>query len=319
MVEVAQRRSKVAIIGAGSVGATIAYACLIRGVGKTIALYDLNADKVRAEVLDLNQGIQFVPMASVVGSDDIAVTADADIVVITAGAKQKPGQTRLELAGVNVEMCRKMIPSLVEMSPEALFLLVTNPVDVLTYAALQVSGLPTHRVFGSGTVLDSSRLRILLAEHCGVAVQSVHAFIIGEHGDSEIPLWTRATIGPVPLLEWSMPGRQPLDEETRATIADRVVRAAGEIIRGKGATNYAIGLSTARIIEAALYDEGSVLAVSSLLDGPYGITDVCLSLPSVVSGRGVDTVLIPPLAPDEIDGLRRSADTVRGVARSLGL
>ena len=319
MVDIAQRRSKVAIVGAGSVGATIAYACLIRGVGKTIALYDLNADKVRAEVLDLNQGIQFVPMANVVGSDDIAVTADADIVVITAGAKQKPGQTRLELAGVNVAMCRAMMPGLVEASPDALFLLVTNPVDVLTYAALKYSGLPTHRVFGSGTVLDSSRLRILLAEHCGVAVQSVHAFIVGEHGDSELPLWSRATIGPVPLSDWSMPGRPALDEDTLAAIAERVVGAAGEIIRGKGATNYAIGLSTARIIEAALYDEGSVLPVSSLLEGLYDLKDVCLSLPTIVSGRGIDAVLTPPLSDTEADALRRSADTVRGVARSLGL
>ena len=319
MVEIAQRRSKIAIVGAGSVGATIAYACLIRGVGKTIALYDLNAEKVRAEVLDLNQGIQFVPMANVVGSDDIAVTADADIVVITAGAKQRPGQTRLELAGVNVEMCRAMVPGLVEASPDALFLLVTNPVDVLTYAALKYSGLPTHRVFGSGTVLDSSRLRILLAEHCGVAVQSVHAFIVGEHGDSELPLWSRATIGPVPLSDWSMPGRPSLDKDTLATIAERVVGAAGEIIRGKGATNYAIGLSTARIIEAALYDEGSVLPVSSLLEGQYDIKDVCLSLPSIVSGRGIDAVLTPPLSDTEAEALRRSADTVRGVARSLGL
>ena len=319
MVDIAQRRSKVAIVGAGSVGATIAYACLIRGVGKTIALYDLNADKVRAEVLDLNQGIQFVPMANVVGSDDIAVTADADIIVITAGAKQKPGQTRLELAGVNVSMCRAMMPGLVEASPDALFLLVTNPVDVLTYAALKYSGLPTNRVFGSGTVLDSSRLRILLAEHCGVAVQSVHAFIVGEHGDSELPLWSRATIGPVPLAEWSMPGRPSLDEHARAAIAQRVVGAAGEIIRGKGATNYAIGLSTARIIEAALYDEGSVLPVSSLLEGPYDLKDVCLSLPTIVTRRGIDAVLTPPLSDTEADALRRSADTVRGVARSLGL
>ena len=319
MAEIAQRRSKIAVVGAGSVGATIAYACLIRGVGKTIALYDLNAEKVRAEVLDLNQGIQFVPMANVVGSADIAVTADADIVVITAGAKQKPGQTRLELAGVNVNMCRAMMPGLVEMSPDALFLLVTNPVDVLTYAALKFSGLPTHRVFGSGTVLDSSRLRILLAEHCGVAVQSVHAFIIGEHGDSELPLWSRATIGPVPLSDWSMPGRPSLDDEAQAAIAKKVVGAAGEIIRGKGATNYAIGLSTARIIEAALYDEGSVLAVSSLLEGQYDIKDVCLSLPSVVSGRGIEAVLTPPLSDTEAEALHRSADTVRGVARSLGL
>ena len=314
-----RRRSKIAIVGAGSVGATIAYSCLIRGVGKTVALYDVDADKVRAEVLDLNHGIQFVPMATVIGSDDVAVTAAADVVVITAGAKQKPGQTRLDLAGANVEMCRTLMPQLVEMSPEALFLVVTNPVDVMTYAALRFSGLPSRSVFGSGTVLDSSRLRILLAEHCGVAVQNVHAFIVGEHGDSELPLWSRATVGPLPLDEWTLPGRPPIDDAVRESIAGQVVRAAEEIIRGKGATNYAIGLATTRILEAMLYDEARLLPVSSLLHGQYGIEDVCLSLPSVITSRGVEAVLTPPIAQDEIEGLRRSAETVRGVARSLGL
>jgi L-lactate dehydrogenase len=319
MPENAQRRSKISIIGAGSVGATIAYACLVRGVGRTVALYDLNAEKTRAEVLDLNQGIQFVPMANVVGSDEIAVTADSDVVVVTAGAKQKPGQTRLELAGVNVAMCRSLMPELVALSPDAVFLMVTNPVDVVTYAAVKTAGLPSRRVFGSGTVLDSSRLRILLSEQSGVAVQSVHAFIVGEHGDSELPLWSRASIGPVPLTDWSLPGQPPLDEAALSRIADQVVNAAAEIIRGKGATNYAIGLATTRIIEALLHDEGSVLAVTSLLSGQYGLEDVCLALPSVVNARGVETVLTPPLADSELEGLRRSAGTVREVARSLGL
>ena len=298
-----RRRSKIAIVGAGSVGATIAYSCLIRGVGKTIALYDLDAGKVRAEVLDLNHGIQFVPMATVIGSDDVAVTAGADVVVITAGSKQKPGQARLDLAAANVEMCRSLMPGLVAMSPEALFLIVTNPVDVMTYAASRFSGLPSRTVFGSGTVLDSSRLRILLAEHCGVAVHNVHAFIIGEHGDSELPCWSRATIGPLPLEEWSMPGRPRIDEDVRRAIADQVVGAAEET----------------RILEAMLYDEESVLPVSSLLDGQYELAGVCLSLPSVVAARGVEAVMTPPLAPAERDGLHRSAETVRAVARSLGL
>jgi L-lactate dehydrogenase len=313
------RRSKVSIVGAGSVGATIAYACLIRGVGKTVALYDVDAAKTRAEVLDLEHGIQFVPMATVQGADDIAVTAGSDVVVITAGAKQRPGQTRLELAGVNVEMCRELMPALVEQSPDAVFLLVTNPVDVVTYAAVRCSGLPSGRVFGSGTVLDSSRLRSLLAQHCGVAAHSVHAFIVGEHGDSELPLWSRASIGLVPLSEWSVPGRPPLDAEARDRIAGEVVTAAEQIIRGKGATNYAIGLAATRIIEAVLHDEGSVLAVSSVLDGQYGISDVCLSLPTVVARQGIDTVLAAPIAEDELVALRASADTVRGVIRSLGL
>jgi L-lactate dehydrogenase len=311
--------TKVAIVGAGSVGATCAYACLVQGIGRTIALYDINASKTRAEVLDLNHGLQFVPQATVIGSDDIEVCRGADLVVITAGAKQKPGQTRLELAEANVALCRKIVPQLLEVAPEAVVLLVTNPVDVITYAALKFSGLPPRRVFGSGTVLDSSRLRLLVAEHCGVAVQNVHAYIAGEHGDSEIPLWSSATIGSVPLLAWDVPGRPPLDAAAREDIHRRVVGAAGEIIRGKGATNYAVGLAAARIIEAVLRDLRQVLPVSYLLDGQAGIKDVCLSLPSVVDRQGVELVLPSPLSEEEEVGLRRSADTVKGVIKSLGL
>lgn len=312
-------RRKVSVIGAGSVGATVAYASLIRGAAKTMALYDVDHDKVRAEVLDLNHGSQFYPTANVIGSDEIAVTADSDIVVITAGAKQKPGQTRLELAAINVEMCRALVPELLALSPEAILLLVTNPVDVVTYAAVQASGLPSRRVFGSGTVLDSSRLRTLLAQHCDVAVHSVNAFIVGEHGDSQVPAWSQAAIGGVPVRDWSPPGRAPLDQPTLDHIAHEVVTAAEQIIVGKGATNYAVGLSAAGIIEAVLHDERSVMPVSSLLTGQYGIEDVCLSLPSIVDGKGVDVVLTPPLSEDEADALRRSGDTVRSVERSLGI
>lgn len=312
-------RRKVSVVGAGSVGATVAYATLIRGAPKTVALYDIHRDKVRAEVLDLNQGSQFYPTANVIGSDDVAVTAGSDIVVITAGAKQKPGQTRLELAAVNVEMCRTLVPALLELSPDAILLLVTNPVDIVTYAAVQASGLPSQRVFGSGTVLDSSRLRTLLAQHCDVAVHSVNAFIVGEHGDSQVAAWSQAAIGGVPVREWSVPGRSPLDDQTLDRVAHEVVTSAEQIIRGKGATNFAVGLATAGIIEAVLHDERSVLPVSSLFGGQYGIDDVCLSLPSIVDAKGVDVVLTPPLTGDEVDALRRSADTVRDVERSLGI
>jgi L-lactate dehydrogenase len=311
--------TRIAIVGAGSVGATLAYACLIRGVGRTIALYDLDAAKARAEVLDLNHGLQFVPAATMVGSDDLEVCRGADLVVVTAGAKQRPGQTRLELAHANVEMCRELVPRLLEVAPDAILLLVTNPVDVVTHAALRYSGLPPNRVFGSGTVLDSSRLRLLIAQHCGVAVQNVHAYVAGEHGDSELPLWSSASIGSVPLLRWNVPGRPALDAAARAEIVRRVVGAAEEIIRGKGATNYAVGLAAARIIEAVLYDERQVLPVSSLLDGFAGISDVCLSVPSVIDRAGVDTVLPVPLSDEEAAGLRRSAAAVRDVVRKLGL
>ena len=311
--------TRIAVVGAGSVGATTAYACLIRGVARTIAMYDVNADKTRAEVLDLQHGLQFVPEATVMGSDDIEVCRDADVVVVTAGAKQKPGQTRMELAEANVALSRDLVPRLLEVAPDAILLLVTNPVDVVTYAALKFSGLPPRRVFGSGTVLDSSRLRLLVAEHCGVAVQNVHAYIAGEHGDSEIPLWSSASIGSVPLLAWELPGRPPLDAPAREDIHRRVVGAAGEIIRGKGATNYAVGLAAARIVEAVLDDQRQVLPVSSLLEGQAGIHDVCLSLPSIVDRLGVELVLPSPLSEDETAGLRRSAEMVRDVIGRLGL
>jgi L-lactate dehydrogenase len=311
--------TKLAIVGAGSVGATLAYACLVRGAAQTVALYDLDSAKVEAEVLDLRHGLQFVPRADIVGSDDVAVCADSDVVIVTAGAKQKPGQTRLDLARTNVDICRALVPQLLEVAPQAVLQMVTNPVDVVTYAAIKFAGLPPGRVFGSGTVLDSSRLRDLIARHCGVAVQNVHAWIVGEHGDSEIPLWSSADIGAIPLDRFSAPGHPPLDEATKKQIATEVVTAAEQIIRGKGATNFAIGLSSARIVEAIVNDENRVLPVSTLLDDYHGIDDVCLSVPCIVNRNGVDAVLDVPMSPEEEEGLRRSGDTVRDVARSLGL
>lgn len=313
------RRNKVAIVGAGSVGATLAYASLIRGVAHDVVLYDKDADKVLAEVLDLRHGLLFVPSADVDGSDDVSVCAGADVIAITAGAKQKPGQTRLELAGTNVEMCRTLIPELLEVAPDAVILMVTNPVDVLTLAALKFSGLPKNRVLGSGTVLDSARLRDLIARYLGVASQSVHAWIAGEHGDSEFPLWSSATVGSVPVGKFAMPDGARLDEPTERRIANEVVTAAERIIRGKGATNYAVGLAATRVIEAILRDESSVLPVSSLIDGRYGLTDVCLSLPSLVNKSGVAAMLDVPMSDVELDLLQASAREVRGVAASLGL
>ncbi|WP_231263269.1 L-lactate dehydrogenase [Nocardioides alpinus] len=311
--------SKVAVVGAGAVGTAIAYAAQIRGACRELALFDLNAAKVRAEVLDLNHGMQFTPMARITGSDDLAVCADADVIVITAGAKQDPGQTRLDLAAANVDMCRDLVPALVALAPEALLLVVTNPVDVVTYAALKFSGLPAHRVFGSGTVLDSSRLRFLIAEHTRVAVQNVHAYIAGEHGDSEVPLWSTATIGGVPVKDWTGNGVRALDEEVMAQIHHQVVSSAYEIIAGKGATNLAIGLAVSRILEAVLSDEHRVLPVTSRLDDVHGISDVCLSMPSVVGRTGVESVLATPLSDSEMAQLTASAEAVSAVARSLGL
>jgi len=314
-----RRTSKLAIVGAGAVGSTMAYAALMRGAARSVALFDINTAKVEAEVLDLGHGIQFMPMAQIVGSDDIAVCADADVVVFTAGAKQKPGQTRLDLAGATISLVSKVLPSVVEVAPQATYVMVTNPVDVVTYAALKISGLPANQLFGSGTVLDSSRLRYLIAQRTGVAVQNVHAYVAGEHGDSELPLWSSASIGGVPLLEWGgIGGRGPLTSEVRDEIAHEVVESAYRIIAGKGATNYAIALAGSRIIEAILKDEDRVLPVSSLLNDYHGISDVCLSVPTMVGRRGVTDQLEVPMSVDELAGMRRSADAVRAVARQFG-
>lgn len=314
------RTTKLAVVGAGAVGSTLAYAALMRGAARTVALMDINAAKVEAEVLDLSHGVQFVPEAQVIGSDDVSVCADADVVVVTAGAKQKPGQTRTELAGATIDLMKKILPGLVATAPNAVYIMVTNPVDVVTYASLKISGLPPSQLFGSGTVLDTSRLRFLIAQHCGVAVRNVHAYIAGEHGDTEIPLWDSATIGGVPLLEWNRQSEHhgPLNDGDRARIADEVVNSAYKIIEGKGATNYAVGLAGTRIIEAILMNEHSVLPVSSLLTDYYGISDVCLSVPSIVGRRGVYEQLQVPLSDAEYDGLKASADHLRAVAREFG-
>ena len=292
---------------------------MIKGVAREYAIYDIFESKAKAEALDIAQGSQFTPVASVEGSGDPAVMKDADIVVITAGAKQKPGQSRLDLAGATIDIMRKILPTAVEQAPNAIFLMVANPVDVVTYAGLQISGMSPDRFFGSGTVLDSSRLRNLVAQHCGVAPQTVHAYIAGEHGDSEIPLWSSAMIGAVPLLQWgqTIDGGN-LDEKLRESIHHDVVNSAYAIIEGKGATNYAIGLSVAHIAGTILRDEKRVLPVSTLLDDWMGISDVCMSVPTVVGREGAGRRLVPVVTPREYNGLRASADSIRAVAAKFG-
>ncbi|MRG61251.1 L-lactate dehydrogenase [Agromyces sp. CFH 90414] len=310
--------SKLTVVGAGAVGTSLAYAALIRESASEVALYDIAREKVEAEVLDLAHGTQFTG-SSVSGGADLAVVEGSHVVVITAGAKQEPGQTRMDLAGTNVRILERLLPSLVERAPGAVFVLVTNPVDVLTLAAQRISGLPPERVFGSGTVLDTSRLRWLLARRAGVSTSSVHAAIVGEHGDTEFPLWSEARIGPVPILDWA--GERPFHREELDEIARDVRDAAYTVIRGKGATNYAIGLTGARIVEAVLRDEDAVLPVSTVhgADDLPALDGVALSLPSVVNGEGARAIGGIPMADDERAKLAASADAIRAAASALGL
>lgn len=313
-----ERPAKVGIIGAGSVGATIAYAAMIRGVARHICLFDIARSKVDAEVLDLNHGLLFAPQATVDGSDNLEILRDCDVVVMTAGTKQKPGQTRLDLAEANAAICARLLPEVVRVAPNTILLMVTNPVDVMTEIALKLTGLPRERVIGSGTVLDSSRFRYLVARHCGVAVQNVHAYIAGEHGDSEIPLWSSATIGSIPLSQWSVEGHGKLTASDKETILHNVKDAAYQVIQGKGATNYAVGLAVTNILEAILFDERRVLPVSGHLCGFHAMTDVCLSLPRVVSRKGMEPPLPVPMTVDEEAGLQASAERIRSVLKGLG-
>jgi L-lactate dehydrogenase len=311
--------TKISIIGgAGAVGATAAYAIMNSGLASEIVLVDVNAYRAEGEVMDLAHGAPFVPPVTV-RSGTYEDCANSTVVVVTAGAAQKPGETRLELVRRNTEIITGIVPQVAAAAPNAILLIVANPVDVLTYAALKVSGFPPGRVIGSGTVLDTGRLRALIGQQLEVDPRSVHAYVIGEHGDSEVVVWSRATVAGMPLDEFCAQRGNSCEAEMQEQIARQVRRAAYDIIERKGATYYAIGLGIRYIIESILRDQNTVLTVSTLLDGQFGVRDVCLSLPSIVDHNGVEVVLAPGLSDEELAAFRESARVVTETARSVGL
>ncbi len=312
--------TKLAIVGAGAVGSTLAFAAAERGVAREIVLEDIAKERVEAEVLDMQHGSSFLPTVSLDGSDDPEICRDADMVVITAGARQKPGQSRLDLAGATINIMKSIIPNLVKVAPNAIYMLIANPVDIVTRACLQLSGLPASQMFGSGTNLDSARLRFLIAQQTGVNVKNVHAYIAGEHGDSEVPLWSSATIGGVPMTEWQpLPGHEPLDAAKREEIHQEVKNSAYKIINGKGATNFAIAMSAVDIIEAIMNDSNRILPVSSLLQDFHGISDVCMSVPTLLNRNGVNSRLNTPVSDEELAALKRSAETLKETSSQFGI
>ena len=315
MVDSPIKPTKLAIIGAGAVGSTLAFAAAQRGVAREIVLEDIAKERVEAEVLDMQHGSSIYPTVTIDGSDDPEICRDADMIVITAGPRQKPGQSRLELVGATINILKAIIPGLVKVAPNAIYMLITNPVDIATHVAQKISGLPANQVFGSGTNLDSARLRFLIAQQTGVNVKNVHAYIAGEHGDSEVPLWASATIGGVPMCDWTpLPGHDPLDAEVREQIHQEVKNAAYKIINGKGATNYAIGMSGVDIIEAVMRDSNRILPVSSMLHDFHGISDVCMSVPTLLNRSGVNTAINTPVSDKELAALKRSAETLKETA-----
>ncbi|MCR5213040.1 MAG: L-lactate dehydrogenase [Eubacterium sp.] len=303
---------KVAMIGCGFVGAASCYALMQSGMFSEMVLIDSNKDKAEGEALDISHGVPFAkPMKIYAGDyDDIS---DAAICVVTAGAAQKPGETRLDLVKKNINIFKAIMPQIKEHNFQGILLIVANPVDILTYVAQKLTGLPEARVFGSGTVLDTARLKYLLSGHLGVDSRSIHAFIIGEHGDSEIAAWTSANVSGVPINDFcEMRGHFRHDESMRR-IADEVKNSAYEIIEKKGATYYGIGMSVRRICEAITRDEESILPVSVALHGDFGIEGVALSMPAIVGKHGVEGLVPIKLSTEELAKLQDSAATLKSV------
>ncbi len=302
--------TRVAIVGAGNVGATFAYTLLLSGLAPEIVLIDVNRERAEGEAMDLNHSVPFASPARV-WAGDYADCAGAAATVITAGAAQRPGESRLDLARRNVAILRQVVPAVAAANPDGIIVIATNPVDVLTFAAWRLSGLPSERVVGSGTILDTARFRYLLSEHFGVDPRSVHAYIVGEHGDSEVPVWSLANIAGMRLADFCAAQGASLDETAMEEIFRQTRDAAYLIIERKGATYYAIGAALLRLIEAILRDQDTVLSVSSRIEGYYGIGGVALSLPTVINRGGIARVLRLQLDDRELEGLRRSAEVLR--------
>lgn len=307
-----RRLLKGSIIGAGQVGMACAYAMVIQNTLDELVLHDIDRAKLEGEVMDLVHGIPFVEPTRI-WAGELADCAGSDVVIVTAGAKQRPGETRLDLVHRNVEIFKSLIPALMEHCPSAIFLVVSNPVDIMTYVSLKLSGLPAGQVLGSGTVLDTARFRYLLAQRLGVDPRSLHAYIIGEHGDSEVAVWSKVNIAGTPIGELS----PEWDPAHLGDIFEQVRNAAYEIIRRKGATSYAIGLGVTQIVQALVRDQRRVLTVSSLTQGEYGLPEVCLSLPRVVGRQGVERTLVMSLTESEQQQLHRSAHILRQVIDSI--
>ena len=308
---------KVVIVGAGAVGSTFAYALAQSGHADEIVLTDVNRDLAAGQALDLVHGLPFFPAVDV-RLGEPADYRDASVVVITAGAAQRPGESRLDLIHRNAAIVQSIVDDVVAQQFPGVIVVATNPVDALTYVAERRARLPHGRVLGSGTELDSARLRYLLSRQCKVDVHNVHAYVLGEHGDSELVAWSLVHIAGVPIDEYCRScGNCAAWEVTRAAIEKSVRDSAYHIINYKGATWFAIGLALVRIVGAILRNQRSVLSVSSLLTGAYGLTDVCLSLPAIVSGKGVERVIETPLLPRELESLHHSADVLRSAIKGL--
>ncbi len=300
---------RIAIVGLGNVGASFAFCLLLRRIAAEIVLIDANRKKAEGEAMDLNHAVPF-GAATRIWAGNYEDCRGAAVVVIAAGAAQRPGETRLQLLDRNLAIFRDIVPQVVQQNPEALLLIATNPVDILSYASYKISGLPAHRVIGSGTILDTARFRYLLGQHFSVDPRSVHGFILGEHGDTEVPIWSMANIAGIRLKEYCALHGHTYNQADFDRIFTETRDAAYKIIDCKGATYYAVAVGLLQIVEAVVRDQKTVLTTSTLVDGAYGLRDLYLSLPTVVGAQGVVQVLTPDLAEDELANLRHSAQVL---------
>jgi len=321
MTKITELKPKVSIIGCGNVGMRYAYALIMKGLARSIVITDMDKKRLEGEVMDLSHGAPYVSPVEIIAGDYPDIKG-SDLVVITAGKKQKPGQTRLALVKDNVEIYRPVISQIVKYAPSAIILVTTNPVDILSYAVYKFSSKPANEVIGSGTVLDTARLRFLLGQHCRIDSHNVHAYILGEHGDSESAIWSNAAIGGVLFKDYcSVCGNNHTcrPKEELAGIFSDVRDSAYKIIDKKGETSYGIGLSLVRITQAILRDENAVLPVSSLVTDYLDMRDVYLSLPAVINKNGVREILKLELTKEEQGALKKSANAIREVIKDVGL
>lgn len=311
-------RGKVVIIGAGYVGSTTAYTIMLSGLFSQIVIIDINKSKAEGDALDIAHGVSFVkPVRVIAGGYEEC--KDADIVIITAGAGQNPGETRLDLLKRNLDIMKGITENIMKHAPEdVILLMVTNPVDILTYAVCKMSGLPKNRVLGSGTVLDTSRLKYMISQKTGIDARNCHTYIIGEHGDSEVAAWSITNIGGMSMHEFCRyTGKCKISDMDE--MYNEVKNSAYEIIEKKGATYYAIAAAVTKIAECIAGDENSILTVSSVFDGQYGIDGVALSVPTKVGGGGIENILEVPFSREEMKGLRNSAETLKALIKELNL
>ena len=309
--------NKVTIIGAGSVGATTAYTMVVNGVASEIVLIDINENKAQGEAMDIVQGVPFCSPVSIYAGD-YSDAKDSDIVILTSGMPRKAGQSRLELAQVNVDITKSIIPSIVKYAPDAIYIIVSNPIDILTYQFFKTSGLPANHILGSGTTLDTARLRSRISETFGISQQNVHAYVFGEHGDSSFVPWSLANISNIPIEQYI----QCLPAEKRpevdyAAIEEYTRKSGAKIIANKGATFYAIAISVCHICKCIFSRIDTTLTVSTLMNGEYGIDDVCLSTLVVVGKDGAESRLAVPLTPEEEAKLRHSADCLKNIINGI--